>query len=102
MLNTVVVYACVVPCDNGATIARSREASLLRRDSRWHDSPLRRVPLIQRRLRSAETLALAAKVPVKVVSGMLGHKSVKLTLDVYAHSLPGMHESAVEALEAAF
>jgi integrase len=48
------------------------------------------------------TLALAAKVPVKVVSEMLGHKSVKLTLDVYAHSLPGMHESAVEALEAAF
>lgn len=48
------------------------------------------------------TLALAAKVPVKVVSEMLGHKSVKLTLDVYAHSLPGMHESAVEALEVAF
>lgn len=48
------------------------------------------------------TLALAARVPVKVVSEMLGHKSVKLTLDVYAHTLPGMHESAVEALEAAF
>lgn len=48
------------------------------------------------------TLALAARVPIKVVSEMLGHKSVKLTLDVYAHSLPGMHESAVEALEAAF
>jgi integrase len=48
------------------------------------------------------TLALAAHVPIKVVSEMLGHKSVKLTLDVYAHTLPGMHESAVEALEAAF
>lgn len=48
------------------------------------------------------TLALAALVPIKVVSEMLGHKSVKLTLDVYAHTLPGMHESAVEALEAAF
>lgn len=48
------------------------------------------------------TLALAARVPVKVVSEMLGHKSVKLTLDVYAHTLPGMHESAVEMLEAAF
>jgi integrase len=48
------------------------------------------------------TLALAARVPVKVVSEMLGHKSVKLTLDVYAHTLPGMHESAVEALEAVF
>ena len=48
------------------------------------------------------TLALAALVPIKVVSEMLGHKSVKLTLDVYAHTLPGMHESAVRALEAAF
>ncbi|MDE2480838.1 MAG: site-specific integrase [bacterium] len=48
------------------------------------------------------TLALAARVPIKVVSEMLGHKSVKLTLDVYAHTLPGMHESAVEALEAVF
>jgi integrase len=48
------------------------------------------------------TLALAARVPVKVVSEMLGHKSVKLTLDVYAHSLPGTHESAVELMEAAF
>ena len=48
------------------------------------------------------TLALAARVPVKVVSEMLGHKSVKLTLDVYAHTLPGMHESAVEMLEASF
>ena len=48
------------------------------------------------------TLALAAHVPFKVVSEMLGHKSVKLTLDVYAHTLPGMHESAVQALEAAF
>ena len=48
------------------------------------------------------TLALAARVPFKVVSEMLGHKSVKLTLDTYAHTLPGMHESAVEALEAAF
>ena len=43
------------------------------------------------------TLALAARVPFKVVSEMLGHKSVKLTLDTYAHTLPGMHESAVEA-----
>lgn len=48
------------------------------------------------------SLALAARVPVKVVSEMLGHKSVKLTLDVYAHTLPGMHESAVEALESSF
>jgi integrase len=48
------------------------------------------------------TLALAAHVPIKVVCEMLGHKSVKMTLDVYAHTLPGMHESAVEALEAAF
>jgi len=55
-----------------------------------------------RQKRTFATLALAARVPFKVVSEMLGHKSVKLTLDTYAHTLPGMHESAVEALEAAF
>lgn len=48
------------------------------------------------------TLALKTLIPIKVVSEILGHSSVKTTLDIYAHTLPGMHESAVTALEAAF
>jgi integrase len=41
---------------------------------------------------------LAAGVPVKVVSGRLGHAKASMTLDVYAHLLPAMDEQAVEAV----
>lgn len=45
------------------------------------------------------TLLLAAGVPVHVVSRRLGHKSAKMTLDVYSHVLPGQQEEAVSRLE---
>jgi integrase len=41
------------------------------------------------------TLLLEAGVPVKVVSERLGHASVMLTLDIYAHVLPAMDADAV-------
>ena len=43
---------------------------------------------------TAATLALAAGVPPKVVSEMLGHASAAFTLDVYSHVLPHMQDSA--------
>ena len=46
------------------------------------------------------TLLLAAGVPVHVVSKRLGHKSAKMTLDVYSHVLPGQQEEAVSRMEA--
>jgi len=49
---------------------------------------------------TAATLALAAGVPVKVVSEMLGHSSVALTLDVYSHVLPHMQEDAARRMAA--
>jgi integrase len=39
-------------------------------------------------------------VPVKVVSQRLGHATVSLTLDVYAHVLPAMDGDAVERFAA--
>lgn len=42
----------------------------------------------------ATLLLLAAGVPVKVVSARLGHATVALTLDVYAHVLPPMDADA--------
>lgn len=45
---------------------------------------------------TAATLSLSAGVPVKVVSEMLGHAGVALTLDVYSHVLPHMQEEAVQ------
>ncbi|HTF32786.1 MAG TPA: site-specific integrase [Myxococcota bacterium] len=45
------------------------------------------------------TLLLAAGENAKVVSERLGHAAVTLTLDLYAHVLPGMQERAAERLE---
>jgi len=45
------------------------------------------------------TLLLGRGVPVKVVSEMLGHASVTITLDTYSHVLPNMQEAAARAME---
>lgn len=50
---------------------------------------------------TAATLLLLANVPAKVVSEMLGHSSISITLDVYSHVLPSMQESAAQAMERA-
>ncbi|MDP2182033.1 MAG: site-specific integrase [Actinomycetota bacterium] len=40
-------------------------------------------------------------VPLKVVSERLGHATAAITLDVYAHVLPGMQEEAARGLDSA-
>lgn len=45
------------------------------------------------------TLLLAAGVSVKVVSEMLGHSDIAITLRVYAHVMPHMQQAAVSAME---
>ena len=47
------------------------------------------------------TLLLSRGVPIKVVSEMLGHASVSITLDTYSHVLPDMQESAARAMDEA-
>jgi integrase len=47
---------------------------------------------------TAATLSLSAGIPVKVVSEMLGHASVAMTLDVHSHVLPHMQEEAVQRM----
>jgi integrase len=46
------------------------------------------------------TLMLSAGVPVKVVSERLGHATIALTLDIYAHVLPAMDGEAAERFAA--
>jgi integrase len=46
------------------------------------------------------TQLLIQGVNVKVVSERLGHASVAITLDIYAHTLPTMQEDAVAAFDA--
>ena len=45
------------------------------------------------------TLLLSKDVNAKIVSEMLGHASVSITLDIYSHLLPDMQEKAARALE---
>jgi integrase len=49
---------------------------------------------------TAATLALMQGVHPKVVSEMLGHGTVGLTLDTYSHLLPTMHRQAAAAMDA--
>jgi integrase len=48
---------------------------------------------------TAATLLLASGVNAKVVSEMLGHSNVAITLRIYAHVLPHMQQSAVQAMD---
>jgi integrase len=50
---------------------------------------------------TAATLLLGQGVHVKIVSELLGHSTVGLTLDVYSHVLPDMQQQAAVAMEKA-
>ncbi|WBL16339.1 site-specific integrase [Sutcliffiella sp. NC1] len=45
------------------------------------------------------TLLLSEGVNVKIISEMLGHSNIKITLDTYSHVLPTMQKEAVNKLE---
>lgn len=49
---------------------------------------------------SYATSALAAGVPVKVLSQRIGHADVAVTLKVYAHVLPGDDDAAARSIDA--
>ena len=49
---------------------------------------------------TAATLLLGARVNPKVVSEMLGHSAISITLDIYAHVLPDMQQDAVTTMQA--
>ena len=50
---------------------------------------------------SAATIALLLNVHPKVVSEMLGHGKVSVTLDLYSHVLPSMQDEAAKKIEEA-
>ncbi len=51
---------------------------------------------------TAATILLLKNVNPKVVSELLGHATIAITLDTYSHVLPNMQHSAVAAMEEAF
>ena len=50
---------------------------------------------------TAASLLLAAGVPLKVVSETLGHSSIAITADVYAHVTPELRREAADAMDRA-
>jgi integrase len=48
---------------------------------------------------SAATLLLSRGVHPKIVSEMLGHSTVAITLDVYSHVTPAMHREAAKVMD---
>ena len=87
----------------------------LRKRDQWHHQPLQpQKPLLRTAPQTCgvppdtrfhdlrhtcATLLLSRNVNPKIVSEMLGHSSIAITLDTYSHVLPTMQESAVRALE---
>lgn len=51
---------------------------------------------------TAASILLAKGVHVKLVSEMLGHSTIVLTLDTYSHVIPAMHGDAAAAMDAVF
>lgn len=51
---------------------------------------------------TAATIAIARNVPLKVVSEMLGHADISITLRLYAHVLPHMQQAAADVMDAIF
>jgi len=45
------------------------------------------------------TMLIMAGVPVKVVSERLGHSTVTITQDIYAHVMPHMQQQAPDVME---
>ena len=78
----------------GVQLTRGNFYSLLKRAQlpriRFHD--LRH---------TAATLLLGRGVNPKIVSEMLGHAIIAITLDIYSHVLPDMQQQAAAAMEAA-
>ena len=93
--------------ENGLIFASEVGEPLDRRDLTTHRfKPLLRraglAPIRFHDLRhTCATLLLSKNVNPKVVSEMLGHATIAITLDTYSHVLPTMQESAAKAMEEA-
>ena len=92
--------------ENGLVFASETGEPLDRRDlsSRQFKPLLKRAKLPEKTrfhdLRhTCATLRLTKNVNPKIVSEMLGHATIAITLDTYSHVLPTMQESAAKAME---
>jgi integrase len=54
---------------------------------------------VSKRRRTCAKLLLTKSVHPKIVSEMLGHSSIAITLDIYSHVIPGLGDVAATAME---
>ncbi len=75
-------------------------ASILQKDFKkaLSDSNLQNIRFHDLRHSNA-TLLLRQNIPAKIVSSLLGHSNISITLDTYSHVMTDMQESAVNALD---
>jgi integrase len=91
--------------ENGLIFASESGDPLDRRNVTTHQFKplLQRAGLPQIRFHdlrhTCATLLLGKNVNPKIVSEMLGHASIAITLDTYSHVLPTMQDSATKAME---
>jgi integrase len=91
--------------ENGLIFASESGDPLDRRNVTTHQFKplLKRAGLPQIRFHelrhTCATLLLSKNVNPKIVSEMLGHASIAITLDTYSHVLPNMQDSAAKAME---
>jgi integrase len=50
---------------------------------------------------SCASFLLGAGIDLKVVQSILGHSSITVTADIYAHVMPELHRQAADAIESA-
>ena len=93
--------------ENGLVFASETGEPLDRRNVTTHRFKplLKRAGLPQVRFHdlrhTCATLLLSRNVNPKIVSEMLGHSSIAITLDTYSHVLPNMRDRAAKAMEEA-
>ena len=106
-----IAYPSLSEADHPATISIDAIAEvevlylylMLARCPHRFNSLLKRAGLPQIRFHdlryTCATLLHTESVNPKVVSEMLGHSNIAITLDTYSHVLPNMQESAAAAME---
>ena len=72
----------------------------------WYHSLLEKAGLPDMRFHdlrhSAATILLVMGVHPKVVQELLGHSTIAMTMDVYSHLLPSMHQDATNKMNDVF
>ena len=86
----------VFPSEAGGLLEDTRIRAIHRRICERAGVPAIRVYDLRH---SSATLLVAAGVNSRVVSERLGHSTLNLTLNVYAHVLPGQQANAATTLE---